>query len=334
MSTSSAATPRRRTGRRILVVVLAVLLALVLAALLAVWRLGPSYGIYLLPPSPQQYAQTALQRMDAGYYATGPQWDDARRHALDATADATEYTDTYPALTEALGVAGGKHSFFQNPDEAAEPADNATPTVETAGGITTVTVPAVTSDGPEADQAIGDDLAGKVTGAAPATTCGWIVDLRGNTGGTMYPMLAGLSSLLPDGPLVGFQDRAGTSTDVELRGGAVSMGGQDVLSVADPAKTDRSIAVLQDSMTASSGEVTLLAFRGLPNATSFGEPSAGYSSANQPVGLYDGALFQLTTSLDVDRNGRVYGDVVEPEQPVPAAEAPEAARAWLASRCD
>jgi len=30
---------------------------------------------------------------------------------------------------------------------------------------------------------------------------GWIIDLRGNSGGNMYPMLAGLSSLLGEGVL-------------------------------------------------------------------------------------------------------------------------------------
>ena len=37
--------------------------------------------------------------------------------------------------------------------------------------------------------------------------CGWIVDLRGNTGGNMWPMLAGLKPFLGDEPLGTFVSR-------------------------------------------------------------------------------------------------------------------------------
>ena len=38
----------------------------------------------------------------------------------------------------------------------------------------------------------------------PSATCGWIIDLRGNGGGNMYPMLAGLKPFLGDTVLGAF----------------------------------------------------------------------------------------------------------------------------------
>lgn len=43
--------------------------------------------------------------------------------------------------------------------------------------------------------------------------CGWIVDLRGNGGGNLFPMLVAIAPLLGPGPTVGYRRRDGT-TDV------------------------------------------------------------------------------------------------------------------------
>src|SRR5665811_2581184 len=41
--------------------------------------------------------------------------------------------------------------------------------------------------------------------------CGWVVDLRPSTGGGVVPGFVGLSSLLPDGPVIAFVDRDGVA---------------------------------------------------------------------------------------------------------------------------
>jgi C-terminal processing protease CtpA/Prc len=65
-----------------------------------------------------------------------------------------------------------------------------------------------------------------------------------------------------------------------------------------------------------------VAFRGRPRTLSFGEPTAGLSSANQTFPLSDGAQLFLTTALLADRTGRAYGGSLVPD--VPVATAPEA----------
>jgi carboxyl-terminal processing protease len=74
------------------------------------------------------------------------------------------------------------------------------------------------------------------------------------------------------------------------------------------------VAVLTDVRVASSGEATVIAFRGRPNTRSFGEPTCGLSTANQTFPLPDGATLILTVSSMADRHAVVYGDRVAPDE--------------------
>ena len=86
--------------------------------------------------------------------------------------------------------------------------------------------------------------------------------------------------------------------------------------------------MLADAHIASSGEATMLAFKGLENAVSFGQPTAGYATANAVYDFPDSSSLMLTIAQDMDRNGEVYGDEpVEPDRVVDDAAA--AAQAWL-----
>ena len=91
------------------------------------------------------------------------------------------------------------------------------------------------------------------------------------------------------------------------------------------------VALLTDDMTASSGEATLLCFRGLASARSFGAPTAGYASANTPYRMPDGSQLVLTTSCDMARTGEIFcDDPIAPD--VPTDHPLEDALAWLRSR--
>lgn len=316
-------------------VVLGLLLLGLLAGLALLWQYGPRFGVYLRPPAPAAYADTALSLMDNGYYATGEQWQRARAEAVAATRKAPDYASTFPALRKALAVAGGPHSKLleegQSLSERMGPPR--TPTVETSDGVTTVAVPAVPADDTQVLQTYADTLAQGLVNAEAATSCGWIVDLRGNTGGNMEPMLAGLSPLLGSGRVGGFVDNRGNVTELALQDGAVYLGGRSTFGTQHSQPLKGPVAVLQDGRTASSGEVALLAFYGRRDTRTFGAPSAGLSSANQVRRLYGGTEMLLTVALDTDAAGKVYGGVLEPQQPTDPGAAPEAARAWLAEQC-
>src|SRR5690606_26009803 len=110
--------------------------------------------------------------------------------------------------------------------------------------------------------------------------CGWIVDVRGNSGGNMWPMLQGLQPLLGEGVpgYFVYPDDSWSEWSVEPAHDPVV-----------PPQAARAVVVLHDGETASSGEAVVVAFRGRPQSRTFGQPTAGLSTANRSIELADGA---------------------------------------------
>ncbi len=168
--------------------------------------------------------------------------------------------------------------------------------------------------------------------------CGWIVDLRDNGGGSMWPMLLGMAPLLRTSVVnnedVGsFETAQGpqrwtlTATAVQLAGKPLLDFGQSGHALRQPGAP---VAVLFGPRTASSGEAAVLAWRGRPQARSFGQPTAGVSTGNVVHTLADGSRLLLTTSVMRDRDDRGDGLKIEPDQRVEGdAATVAAAQAWL-----
>ncbi len=167
--------------------------------------------------------------------------------------------------------------------------------------------------------------------------CGWVVDLRSNTGGNMWPMLLGMGPLLGDAKTadpVGMFLLADKRQPWAYREGAVWLDSRSVVGSRHTQYTLRNpgapVAVLMGPRTASSGEASVLAFRGRPASRSFGQPTSGYSTANIPKRLPDGSLLLLTTSVIADRNGVGDGHRLQPDVMVGAGQdAAAMAREWL-----
>lgn len=168
--------------------------------------------------------------------------------------------------------------------------------------------------------------------------CGWIVDLRGNTGGNMWPMLQGAAPLLriTTGAIedVGAIATSDEPSRWQLTPSSVRLGARVIVDLGTPGyrlkQPGAPVAVLTGPRTASSGEATVLAFRGRPQTRSFGQPTAGMSTANEMRPLVDGSALLLTTSVMRDRNGRGDGLKIEPDQRIEGdAATVAAAQAWL-----
>jgi carboxyl-terminal processing protease len=162
---------------------------------------------------------------------------------------------------------------------------------------------------------------------------GWIVDLRSNGGGNMWPMIAGLGPILGEGPLGYFIGPTGVETLWQYRNGVSLSGGFAASTVSPPYVLKRQqprVAVLSDNRIASSGEATLIAFRQRPNTRSFGQPTCGLSTANSTFPLSDGATFTITTSVMADRLKNRFGDSIPPDEVIEGS-APTIQRAleWL-----
>ena len=271
-------------------------------------------------PAEQQYVKKAVKLMDKhGLFAEGPAWEEAKAAALAARPATQE--GAYDVVRQALKVAGGKHSFISTVERqrqsAAEDAETTPSVTQLEDGVVLIVIPEFSGQSREENQR----YARAVLDALPETVSAAIIDLRGNTGGNMYPMIAAVHRFLPEDVILRFKSRKFAqpiTKDFILRSVGIE---------AQP-KIDCPVAILTDGNTASSGEATLLCFRGLDNVRTFGAPTAGYASANSPYPMPDGSQLVLTISCDKARTGEIFCD--DPIEPDVATDQPlEEALAWL-----
>ncbi|MCW0211746.1 MAG: S41 family peptidase [Pseudonocardia sp.] len=214
------------------------------------------------------------------------------------------------ALFRIVRQAGGPHSGLRGPAMAHGAPE--LPAVRVEGDAAVLTLP-----GCSARDARDYEAAGR---AALATANGaerWIVDLRGNGGGSMWPMLAVVAPLLrpgPEGRIGAFVDRAGGSTPWRLLPGAL-LAGRRPMARASRESLSGPVAVLTDGGTAGSGEAVAVAFRGVPDVRSYGSPTLGFSTGNETLPLPGGSVLTVTTSRFADRTGQLYGARIIPDVP-------------------
>ena len=198
------------------------------------------------------------------------------------------------------------------------------------------------SSGPKA--ATYDDTLHELLGLLDdGTLRGCIVDLRRNTGGTLWPMLAGIGPLAGAGEVGAFASAHGSadwSYDAEL--GAAKSGAYELAKVSEPypLRDDLPVALLTGPLTAGAGEAIVVAFAGRARTRRFGEGTRGLPTSNTQIPLADGALLVLTVTVHADRTGTRYDDVIPPDETVAmdwtrfgTADDPVVAAAcrWLAS---
>lgn len=299
---------------------LGVLGVLFLAVLGAVLYFGPNYDIYLLPPSPEQYAKSALNKMNSALYID-ENWSQEKEKALKEVKSAKTYADTYPVLKRMTKLSGGKHSYFYTPKEfkTSQKEESRLPVIKNENDILYLKLPPFMGNEKEA-KAYRTMLHQALT---KETYKGVIVDLENNSGGNMYPMIGGLAAILSNGTLFQFEYANGQKIGTTL---------SQILASKQTEEKNSSktipIAILVNGNTASSGEMTTLAFKGLPNVKIFGKPTAGYTTGNMVYSLYDGATIQLTVSRIIDRKGNRYENT--PIEPDIATTTPlNDARTWL-----
>ncbi|MEG2763425.1 S41 family peptidase [Chryseobacterium sp.] len=142
---------------------------------------------------------------------------------------------------------------------------------------------------------------------------GWIVDLRFNTGGNSSPMLLALYDLLGDTVVWGTLDANKKLTNSTKFNKGVYDQGEKKPSYIKPSGElmDKSkVAVLISGLTASSGEVTALAFKGRLNTIFIGEKTLGKTTSNMVVTLPFDARMPLSIGYDCDRNGIYYQQII------------------------
>ena len=269
------------------------------------------------------YVRDAIQQMDRkGLYAKGEEWEAMKKEALSQEPETLE--EAQAIINKAAKVAGGKHSYLLPADkvQAREKRSNeeVSPSVTMIeDSICMIHLPAFAGDDENCLR-----YARTVLDSIPDTVKGVCIDLRGNHGGNMYPMIAAVHRFLPDDIFLKFKMRRRFRCVMPINKEFVA----NLVGVEIESRINCPVAILTDEATASSGEAVLLSFRGLDNAQVFGSPTAGYASANESIILDNGSILALTVSCDIARTGEIFCD--DPIVPDVETESPEEdALLWL-----
>lgn len=144
-----------------------------------------------------------------------------------------------------------------------------------------------------------------------ARACGWIIDLRGNGGGTLWGMLIAVGPLLEDTAAAAFVDRDGRQARWGYASGGVAMDTARLIidSPVHMKAYHPPVAILQGGNTGSASEAIVVAFTDRPHVKTFGTTTAGYASGNKTYQMSDGARLVLTETFIANRKGRLFGDL-------------------------
>ncbi|MFD2934896.1 S41 family peptidase [Spirosoma flavum] len=265
-------------------------------------------------------------------------WVDFQQQVKAKAQGAKTIADTYPAIQVALTLLEDHHSFYtpaqgttiygSSPLNCSNPAPAPVPALPTVGYVKVTAFSGSGSAGTAFAQAIQD----AIKAADSDSIRGWIVDLRHNTGGNMWPMLAGIGPILSEGSAGYFIDPDGKYSTWSYQQGAALLDQATLSKVNSPyqlRKLNPKVAVLTDRSTASSGEAITIAFKGRRQTRSFGTSTCGLSTANIGITLSDGAVLTLTQATMVDRTKLPYGQSVEPDESSYSSTAVANAIAWL-----
>jgi C-terminal processing protease CtpA/Prc len=267
-------------------------------------------------------------------------WPGVRQEAEDVLAGASCYADTHALIRSVLLRAGGRHSQLTVPGQSRVLSPQVLaavgPPVPTGRVVDTVgylRLPRLSGSVRRRREYVrtGGLLLAELAAARPT---GWIVDLRANTGGSMWPMLAVAAPLLPEGELGYFLLPGGAQRSWSLADGRVRLAGRQMArsrgprSVPDPGP----LVVLTGNHTASAGEAVAVAFSARPEVRVIGLPTRGLTSGNETRVLRDGTRMHITGSFYADhRRRRITGSLgVDEEASGEAALA--AAVSWVRGR--
>jgi len=300
----------------------------------------------------------AFAFMQKNYYRKNSvEWDTLIATAKKKLVISGNCDDTYDIISWCFKELNETHSFIMPPAKAAIYNNDTailrqkTSIRELVGdikgelldnGIAYLTVPWVSTTDSAVCTLIADSLQQLISVLDTKGANGWIIDLRKNTGGNCWPMLAGIGPLLGDG-VCGYFVSAREKIPISYKDGAASQGKYVRCRVSNNGykiKGDKkTIIVLTGSRTVSSGEIIALAFKGKEQVYLYGEPTAGYTTANATYTLSDNSMLVLTVCMEADRTGKICEGKIMPDETITAEAHPDradpakaAALMWLTSQ--
>lgn len=247
-------------------------------------------------------------------------WVDFRRKVLKKGSNAKNIEETYPTIRYALKQLGDNHSFLMTvrSKEKVYDKNNPLPDIKSElinDSIAYLMVPAFMGNEKRAEK-YANRLQGIIKEFDKNNIAGWIIDLRENGGGNMWPMLLGIGPILEKDTVGYFLDTERKYSEWIYSNGSVFFKETKIMALNDDytlLNKNKKKAVLISSKTGSSGEAIAVSFKGSNKTMFFGQKTKGLSTANQGFKLSDGAIIFLTSAIFADRNKKVYGIPIEPE---------------------
>ncbi|SKA39635.1 Peptidase family S41 [Chitinophaga eiseniae] len=165
---------------------------------------------------------------------------------------------------------------------------------------------------------IANDIVSNINAIDGENIKGWIIDLRVNTGGNMYPILLALKEFIGNDVVFGgFRNAQNEpSGNWEIKDHHLLIDGTRLerkSGLAYPDKARIPVVMLISGYTASAGEMTAISFIGRPNLYLVGEPTANYTTAVQGFEIGKSAAINLSTDYVIDRNHKVYKTSIVPD---------------------
>ncbi len=255
-------------------------------------------------------------------------WPSFRTRVLNVAKGKQTREQLDPAISTALGLLKDNHSFVRKPNGTAVVGTSnldcsiQPDPVKTLENIGYVRVTGFLGNEVEA-QLFAEEIQQNIQSQDSEDLIGWVVDLRNNRGGNMWPMLAGIGPILGEGIAGYFVDPEDEQLEWGYFEGASKLSGETITSIATPyelLEPDPKVAVLTNRGAGSSGEAIIVAFRARANTRSFGESSCGVSTSNQGFDLGDDYTLLLTTAAFADRAETLYGGRIAPDEAIADSE--------------
>ncbi|UWZ83125.1 S41 family peptidase [Occallatibacter riparius] len=202
---------------------------------------------------------------------------------------------------------------------------------------------------PHLRHAWAENLYSAITRGGSEHVQGWILDLRGNSGGGyLATMLAGVQSLLGEEQVLITRGRSRT-TYYSIHQQQVLMGagkhpaqtGEHIDEAVDYSAGALPVVLLHDRGTEGAAESLLIAFKGRSNTLFLGRRTAGYTQVGTFWPLADGAVLWVAQEEVFDRNRQPYAEGIEPDIEIDGPSAPtritfdpavQKAEEWLLQR--
>lgn len=237
-------------------------------------------------------------------------------------ASATQW-QAHKKIRLVLRMLGDGHSFLDESDRVkrldAHQGPVEKPEFELLqDGIARITMPAYLGTDKLLIEQFVSDYRTELLRLREAGARAWIVDITKNSGGNMWPMLRALKPLFGDGRVGGVQAKNHEIDWWEIRND------EPGLSLSnDP------VALIIGNDTASSGEAVAVAFQGRSRTRTFGERTAGKSTANSSYPLPDGSRLNVTTAVFIDRESKPYLSGISPQVISSPSNSTDEALDWL-----